>query len=81
MPGRCSWGARMDEALGLIDRLAACFIDERDPHLIEHTVRTLIGQRVFGMALMAWTPLHGTASMCQSGSVVFNHLNRQERPR
>jgi hypothetical protein len=42
---------RTDEAIGLIDRLAGCFIDERDPHLIEHTVRTLIGQRVFGMAL------------------------------
>jgi hypothetical protein len=42
---------RTDEAIGLIDRLAGCFIDERDPHLIEHTVRTLIGQRVFGIAL------------------------------
>jgi Transposase DDE domain group 1 len=42
---------RTDEAIGLIDRLAGCFIDARDPHLIEHTVRTLIGQRVFGMAL------------------------------
>jgi hypothetical protein len=40
-----------DEAIGLIDRLAGCFIDERDPQLIEHTVRTLIGQRVFGIAL------------------------------
>jgi hypothetical protein len=42
---------RTDEAIGLIDRLAGCFSDERDPHLIEHTVRTLVGQRVFGMAL------------------------------
>ena len=42
---------RTDEAIGLIDRLSGCFIDERDPQLIEHTVRTLIGQRVFGMAL------------------------------
>jgi hypothetical protein len=42
---------RTDDALGLIDRLAGCFIDERDPQLIEHTVRALIGQRVFGMAL------------------------------
>jgi DDE family transposase len=37
---------RTDEAIGLIDRLAGCFIDERNPDLIEHTVRTLIGQRV-----------------------------------
>lgn len=42
---------RADEAIGLIDRLAGCFIDEREPTLIEHAVRTLIGQRVFGMAL------------------------------
>jgi hypothetical protein len=42
---------RADAASGLIDRLAGCFVDERDPGLIEHSVRTLIGQRVFGMAL------------------------------
>jgi len=42
---------KADAALGLVDRLAGCFIDERDPGLIEHTVRTLLGQRVFGMAL------------------------------
>jgi hypothetical protein len=42
---------RTDEAIGLVDRLARCFIDERKPELIEHSVRTLIGQRVFGMAL------------------------------
>lgn len=42
---------RTDEAIGLIDRLARCFVDERKPELIEHSVRTLIGQRVFGMAL------------------------------
>lgn len=43
--------ARADAAIGLIDRLAGCFGDGRDPTLIEHTVRTLIGQRVFGIAL------------------------------
>jgi len=31
---------RADEAIGLIDRLAGCFIDERNPELIEHAVRT-----------------------------------------
>jgi hypothetical protein len=40
-----------DEALGLIDRLAGCFVDERRADLLEHGVRTLIGQRVFGIAL------------------------------
>jgi Transposase DDE domain group 1 len=42
---------RTDAAIGLIDRLAGCFHDERRQDLIEHTVRTLIGQRVFGLAL------------------------------
>lgn len=42
---------KSDAAIGLIDRLADCFVDARDARLIEHTVRTLIGQRVFAMAL------------------------------
>ncbi|WIM09200.1 IS1380 family transposase [Enhydrobacter sp.] len=40
-----------DRALGLIDRLAGCFRDFRDPSLVEHAVRTLVGQRVYGLAL------------------------------
>jgi len=42
---------RADAALGLSGRLAGCFVDERAQDSIEHTVRTLLGQRVFGMAL------------------------------
>ncbi len=42
---------KADAAIGLIDRLAGCFTDQRRAHLVEHPVRTLIGQRVFGMAL------------------------------
>src|SRR5579862_3740749 len=40
-----------DRALGLIDRFARCFIDRRRAELVEHRVPTLIGQRVFGIAL------------------------------
>ena len=40
-----------DKALGLIERLSGCFRDARHPELIEHTVATLVGQRVFGIAL------------------------------
>src|SRR5437899_8142129 len=40
-----------DRAIGLIDRFAACFHDERREELIEHEVATLVGQRVFGIAL------------------------------
>ncbi len=40
-----------DRAIGLIDRFAQCFSDARSEELVEHTVTTLIGQRVFGIAL------------------------------
>jgi len=40
-----------DRAIGLIERLAQCFKDHRDPDLIEHQVRTLVGQRVLGLTL------------------------------
>ena len=40
-----------DRAIGLMDRFAACFHDERRRELIEHEVVTLVGQRVFAIAL------------------------------
>ena len=40
-----------DRAIRLVDRFAACFTDRRCSELIEHEVSTLIGQRVFGIAL------------------------------
>jgi Transposase DDE domain group 1 len=40
-----------DRAIGLIERFAGCFTDSRSPELIEHTVATLVGQRIFGIAL------------------------------
>lgn len=40
-----------DRAIGLVGRFAACFEDRRCPELIEHKVGTLVGQRVFGLAL------------------------------
>src|SRR5215470_13217135 len=43
--------AATDRAVGLIDRFAGCFIDSRSPELVEHTVSTLVGQRIFGIAL------------------------------
>jgi hypothetical protein len=38
-------------AIGLIERFAKCFEDRRDPDLIEHSVKMLVGQRVLGLAL------------------------------
>jgi Transposase DDE domain group 1 len=40
-----------DRAIGLVERFAACFTDGRAPELIEHEVGTMVGQRVFGIAL------------------------------
>ncbi len=41
----------VEKRTGLIEGLAGCFSDHRDPLLIEHTVRELIGQWVYGLCL------------------------------
>ena len=40
-----------DRAINLISRFAACFRDARSAERIEHKVATLVGQRIFGIAL------------------------------
>ena len=40
-----------DRAVGVVSRFAGCFEDARNPALIEHEVKTLVGQRVIGIAL------------------------------
>jgi hypothetical protein len=40
-----------ERVVGLISRFAACFADARMPDLIEHSVQTMVMQRVFGIAL------------------------------
>jgi DDE family transposase len=40
-----------NKAIRVVERLASCFSDTRDAGQIEHTVATLVGQRVFGLAL------------------------------
>ena len=40
-----------DRAIGMMDRFAGCFHDERRQGWIEHEVTTLVGQRVFAIAL------------------------------
>jgi len=42
---------RLDRGIGLVERFAGCFDDARDPDLIEHSVKMLVGQRVLGLAL------------------------------
>ena len=38
-------------AIGLVERFARCFSDRRAAAQVEHTVTTMVGQRVFGIAL------------------------------
>jgi Transposase DDE domain group 1 len=40
-----------DKQIRMIARFAGCFTDHRAADLIEHTVQSLVGQRVFGIAL------------------------------
>ena len=42
---------QVDQGLSLMRRFAACFVDRRDPRYVEHQVETLVGQRIFGLAL------------------------------
>ena len=38
-------------ATGIVRQFAGCFSDARVPEAIEHSVETLVGQRIFGLAL------------------------------
>jgi hypothetical protein len=40
-----------DKRLDLLRRLAECFLDGRNPLLIEHTILEMLSQRVYGLAL------------------------------
>jgi hypothetical protein len=40
-----------DRAIDLVRRFAACFVDHRSAEQVEHGVATLVGQRVFALAL------------------------------
>ena len=40
-----------ERRINLLNRLAGCFRDGRDPELIEHTVAEMLAQRIFGLAL------------------------------
>ena len=40
-----------DRAIRLIERFASCFTDTRVAELVEHSVGTMVAQRVFGIAL------------------------------
>jgi hypothetical protein len=41
----------VEQRTGILSRLSGCFVDHRDPDQIEHTLESLIKQRVMGLAL------------------------------
>ena len=41
----------VEQKTGIIRRFADCFVDHRDPELIEHSVYELLSQRVGALAL------------------------------
>jgi len=50
-----------DRAIGLIERVAACFVDEREQDQVGHTLPALVGQRIVGIALGGACPRAGFA--------------------
>jgi hypothetical protein len=40
-----------DRAIRLVERFATCFADHRAAEAVEHRITTLVGQRIFGIAL------------------------------
>jgi Transposase DDE domain group 1 len=42
---------QVNRGLGLVRRFAECFVDRRDARYVEHRIETLVGQRIFGLAL------------------------------
>ena len=41
----------VEKRTGIVAQFAACFTDHRDPERIEHTVKELVAQRVYALAL------------------------------
>ena len=41
----------VEERTHILKRLAGCFVDHRDPELIENSVESLVKQRVYGIAI------------------------------
>jgi hypothetical protein len=50
-----------DRAIGVIERVAACFQDGREQDQVVHTLPALVGQRIVGIALGGACPRAGFA--------------------
>ena len=56
----------VEQRTHILQRLAECFVDHRDPDQIEHRVESLIKQRVMGLAL-GYEDLNDLAEQRQQG--------------
>ena len=41
----------VDQRIGLLNRLSECFLDGREQSRVRHSVREMVSQRVYGLAL------------------------------
>ena len=57
-----------DRKLGLLDAAAHCPPDPRNPPLIKHTVRDMLRQRVYGLAL-GWEDLNDRSTLRQDVAI------------
>ena len=68
----------IEKRTGILGRMSECFADHRDPDRIEHTVESLVKQRVLGLCL-GYEDLKGGNflwSKCQDlgkSSILFSH--------
>jgi hypothetical protein len=68
-----------DRSIAMMHRLAACFHDTRRQDLIEHEVVTLVGQRVFGIAL-GYEDLNDRCARLTRGAAPCNACGITPRP-
>ena len=63
----------VEERTHILKRLAGCFVDHRDPELIEHSVGSLVKQRVYGIAL-GYEDLNDHDTLRYDALLGLNHL-------
>jgi hypothetical protein len=73
---------QVGHGLGLIRRFARCFGDRRDPRYVEHIAKTLVGRRVFRLAL-GYEEFHDQAAIParKSRRLTQNFVSDPNRPK
>lgn len=58
----------VDQCSGLLNRLAGCCTDYRNPHASEHSVAELVAQRAYGLAL-GYEALNAHEAFCKDSAL------------